>query len=89
LKIEKKALSRYIGCLKRGGSIVCSGTSINPAKHPLNKVINFNTKFILPAIGNYFFKDRSASTYVIESAATFPHGMAFNNILNKLGLWVY
>jgi demethylmenaquinone methyltransferase/2-methoxy-6-polyprenyl-1,4-benzoquinol methylase len=36
-------------------------------------------------IGKLFSKDRSAYTYLSESAAAFPHGKDFNNILGKIG----
>ena len=39
----------------------------------------------MPAIGNLFSTDRSAYEYLSESARAFPHGEAFNNILEKNG----
>ena len=40
---------------------------------------------MLPTIGRLFSKDRSAYAYLGESAAAFPHGQDFNNILAKIG----
>jgi demethylmenaquinone methyltransferase/2-methoxy-6-polyprenyl-1,4-benzoquinol methylase len=39
----------------------------------------------LPIIGRLFSKDKSAYEYLSDSAAAFPHGLAFNNILEKNG----
>jgi demethylmenaquinone methyltransferase/2-methoxy-6-polyprenyl-1,4-benzoquinol methylase len=39
----------------------------------------------MPAIGKLFSKDKSAYTYLSESASKFPYGEAFNNILKKNG----
>ncbi len=43
------------------------------------------TKHALPLIGKLFSKDNSAYGYLSESAAVFPHGEIFNNILRKIG----
>ena len=40
---------------------------------------------ILPAIGKLFSKDKDAYSYLSESAASFPYGKEFNNILSKTG----
>ena len=39
----------------------------------------------MPFIGKLFSKDRSAYKYLSDSAAAFPHGEVFNNILRKNG----
>ncbi len=80
----EKGLSEIYRVLKPGGSFVVLETSI-PTKTPFKQGYKVYTKFILPAIGKLFSKDRSAYTYLSESAAAFPHGVAFNNILNKIG----
>ncbi|MCM4151513.1 bifunctional demethylmenaquinone methyltransferase/2-methoxy-6-polyprenyl-1,4-benzoquinol methylase UbiE [Arenibacter sp. N53] len=80
----EKGLSEIYRVLKPGGSFVVLETSI-PTKTPFKQGYKFYTKLILPAIGKLFSKDRSAYAYLSESAAAFPHGEAFNNILNKIG----
>jgi demethylmenaquinone methyltransferase/2-methoxy-6-polyprenyl-1,4-benzoquinol methylase len=39
----------------------------------------------MPLVGKMFSKDRSAYQYLSDSAAIFPCGEAFNNILRKNG----
>ena len=39
----------------------------------------------MPFIGKLFSKDRSAYQYLSDSAAAFPCGKDFNNILEKIG----
>ena len=43
----------------------------------------FYTKKIMPSLGKLFAKDRTAYAYLSDSAANFPCGEAFNNILKK------
>lgn len=80
----EKGLQEIYRVLKPGGSFVVLETS-NPTKTPFKQGYKLYTRFILPAIGKLFSKDRSAYTYLSESAATFPHGKQFNNILSKIG----
>ncbi|MBU2903577.1 MULTISPECIES: bifunctional demethylmenaquinone methyltransferase/2-methoxy-6-polyprenyl-1,4-benzoquinol methylase UbiE [Arenibacter] len=80
----EKGLAEIYRVLKPGGSFVVLETSI-PTKTPYKQGYKFYTKFILPAIGKLFSKDRSAYAYLSESAAAFPHGQQFNNILAKIG----
>jgi demethylmenaquinone methyltransferase/2-methoxy-6-polyprenyl-1,4-benzoquinol methylase len=80
----EKGLSEIYRVLKPSGTFVVLETSV-PAKSPYKEGYWFYTKNILPLIGKLFSKDRSAYTYLSESAAVFPHGPAFNNILGKIG----
>ncbi len=80
----EKGLSEIYRVLKKDGTFVVLETS-NPTKPPYKQGYKFYTRFILPTIGKLFSKDRSAYTYLSESAAVFPHGEAFNNILKKIG----
>ncbi|GGW23296.1 bifunctional demethylmenaquinone methyltransferase/2-methoxy-6-polyprenyl-1,4-benzoquinol methylase UbiE [Arenibacter certesii] len=80
----EKGLSEIYRVLKKNGTFVVLETS-NPTKFPYKQGYNFYSKYILPSIGKLFSKDRSAYTYLSESAAVFPHGAAFNNILKKIG----
>ncbi|MFC4096358.1 bifunctional demethylmenaquinone methyltransferase/2-methoxy-6-polyprenyl-1,4-benzoquinol methylase UbiE [Euzebyella saccharophila] len=79
-----KGLSEIYRVLAKGGTFVVLETSV-PTKFPFKQGYTFYTKYILPAIGKIFSKDRSAYSYLSESASVFPHGEAFNNILRKIG----
>ncbi|MBT8264612.1 MAG: bifunctional demethylmenaquinone methyltransferase/2-methoxy-6-polyprenyl-1,4-benzoquinol methylase UbiE [Muriicola sp.] len=79
-----KGLHEIRRVLKPGGTFVVLETSV-PTKTPYKQGYKFYSKYILPAIGKIFSKDRSAYAYLSESAAVFPHGEDFNNILKKIG----
>ena len=80
----EKGLAEIYRVLKPSGTFVVLETSV-PTKSPFKQGYWFYTKNILPLIGKMFSKDRSAYTYLSESAAVFPYGQAFNNILGKIG----
>ncbi len=80
----EKGLQEIFRVLKKGGHLVILETSV-PTKSPFKQGYRFYTKYILPTIGRIFSKDRSAYAYLSESASVFPHGPAFNNILDKIG----
>ena len=80
----EKGLSEIRRVLKKGGLLVVLETSV-PTKTPFKQGYRFYTKYILPMIGRIFSKDRSAYAYLSESAAAFPYGEEFNNILKKIG----
>jgi demethylmenaquinone methyltransferase/2-methoxy-6-polyprenyl-1,4-benzoquinol methylase len=70
--------------LKTNGTIVILETAI-PKNQFIKRCYSFYTKTIMPSIGKIFSKDRSAYQYLSDSAAIFPCGEAFNNILRKNG----
>lgn len=80
----EKGLSEIRRVLKPGGTFVVLETSV-PTQTPYKQGYRFYTRYILPAIGKIFSKDRAAYGYLSESASVFPHGPAFNNILGKIG----
>ena len=80
----EKGLSEIYRVLKKGGILVVLETSV-PTKSPTKQLYRFYTKHILPWIGKVFSKDKSAYAYLSESAAAFPYGENFNNILGKIG----
>jgi demethylmenaquinone methyltransferase / 2-methoxy-6-polyprenyl-1,4-benzoquinol methylase len=80
----EKGLSEIYRVLKIGGTFVVLETSI-PTKTPYKQGYQFYSKNILPIIGKLFSKDKSAYKYLSDSAAAFPYGKAFNNILQKIG----
>lgn len=79
-----QGLSEIYRVLKPKGVFVVLETS-NPTRFPFKQGYTIYTKFILPVIGKLFSKDKSAYTYLSESASVFPFGEAFNNILKKNG----
>ncbi|MBQ0736419.1 bifunctional demethylmenaquinone methyltransferase/2-methoxy-6-polyprenyl-1,4-benzoquinol methylase UbiE [Aquimarina celericrescens] len=80
----EKGLSEIYRVLKPGGIFVVLETSV-PTKTPYKQGYKFYSTKILPLIGRAFSKDRSAYSYLSESAAAFPYGEEFNNILKKIG----
>ncbi|HMB64243.1 MAG TPA: bifunctional demethylmenaquinone methyltransferase/2-methoxy-6-polyprenyl-1,4-benzoquinol methylase UbiE [Eudoraea sp.] len=80
----EKGLSEIYRVLKPEGTLVILETSV-PSRTPYRQGYRIYTRYILPLIGKLFSKDRSAYTYLSESAAVFPYGEDFNNILGKIG----
>ena len=80
----EKGLSEIYRVLKPGGTFVVLETSV-PTKTPYKQGYNFYSTKILPTIGRVFSKDKVAYKYLSDSAASFPYGEAFNNILRKIG----
>ncbi len=79
-----KGLAEIFRVLKPNGIFVILETSV-PTKTPFKQGYRFYTKYILPTIGKIFSKDRSAYSYLSESASVFPYGEVLNNILRKIG----
>ena len=77
-------LSEIYRVLKKGGLFIVLETSV-PTKFPFKQGYKFYSSFILPTIGKLFSKDKEAYTYLSKSAAEFPYGEKFNNILKKIG----
>ena len=80
----EKGLSEIHRVLKPNGILVILETSV-PKKTPFKQVYFTYTKFLLPLIGILFSKDKKAYGYLSSSAAKFPCGDDFNNILRKIG----
>ncbi|NNK20760.1 MAG: bifunctional demethylmenaquinone methyltransferase/2-methoxy-6-polyprenyl-1,4-benzoquinol methylase UbiE [Flavobacteriaceae bacterium] len=80
----EKGLAEIYRVLKPKGTLVILETSV-PSKTPFKQGYKFYSKYVLPAIGKIFSKDRSAYQYLSDSASVFPHGREFNNILGKIG----
>jgi demethylmenaquinone methyltransferase/2-methoxy-6-polyprenyl-1,4-benzoquinol methylase len=70
--------------LKKQGSLVVLETS-QPNSFPVKQGFQFYSKYIIPRVGKLFSKDKNAYDYLPESAAAFPYGEEFNNILLKIG----
>ena len=79
-----RGLKEICRVLKPGGIFAVLETAV-PRRTPFKQGYFLYTRYILPAIGRIFSRDRRAYAYLSESAAAFPHGEAFNNILRKNG----
>jgi len=77
-------LKEILRVLKPSGSLTVLETS-QPSKFPVKQGFQFYSKYIIPTVGKLFSKDKSAYDYLPESAAAFPFGDKFNNILLKTG----
>jgi demethylmenaquinone methyltransferase/2-methoxy-6-polyprenyl-1,4-benzoquinol methylase len=80
----EKGLQEMCRVLKPGGLVVILETAV-PTKFPFKQFYTLYSRNILPLIGKIFSKDKSAYNYLSESAAVFPYGKEFNNILKKSG----
>lgn len=80
----EKGLSEIFRVLKPNGIFVVLETSV-PTKFPYKQGYKFYSSTLLPVIGKLFSKDKVAYSYLSESAAVFPYGAKFNNILSKIG----
>ena len=80
----EKGLSEIYRVLAPNGTLAILETSV-PVKTPFKQGYRMYSKYLLPAIGKIFSRDKVAYKYLSESAAIFPYGEAFNNILAKIG----
>lgn len=79
-----KGLKEILRVLKPGGIFVVLETAV-PTKTPYKQGYHIHSKYILPLVGKLFSKDKTAYSYLSESANAFPFGEEFNNILEKNG----
>ena len=77
-------LKEILRVLKPKGSLTVLETS-QPTSFPVKQGFQFYSKYVIPTVGKLFSKDKSAYDYLPESAAAFPYGEKFNNILLKTG----
>ena len=80
----EKGLAEIYRVLTPKGTLAILETSV-PTKVPFKQGYTIYAKYILPTIGKLFSRDKVAYNYLSESAAIFPYGKAFNNILSKIG----
>jgi demethylmenaquinone methyltransferase / 2-methoxy-6-polyprenyl-1,4-benzoquinol methylase len=79
-----KGLSEMHRVLKSNGVIMVLEFS-KPVRFPIRNLYNLYFRRILPFIGRFFSKDRSAYTYLPESVMKFPDNEAFLSLLHKAG----
>ena len=80
----EKGLAEILRVLKPGGKLVILETSV-PTKFPFKQGYAIFSGVVVPVMGKLFSKDKSAYGYLSKSAAAFPHGTVFNNILRGVG----
>jgi len=80
----EQGLDEIYRVLKPNGIFVVLETSL-PTAFPIKQGYTFYSKYIIPTVGKIFSKDKNAYRYLPESAAAFPYGESFNNILLKTG----
>ena len=80
----EKGLAEIYRVLKPGGILAVLETSV-PEKQPYRWGYRFHGKYLLPLLGRLFSGQGTAYSYLSESAAAFPYGEEFNNILGKIG----
>ncbi len=71
--------------LKPGGQLVVLEFS-TPKRFPFKQLYWFYFKAVLPTVGKLISKDPRAYTYLPESVAAFPYGVAFEKELVDAGL---
>lgn len=77
-------LQEIFRVLKPNGALVVLETAV-PQNRLLRSLYTLYTQKIMPFIGKLFSKNPSAYQYLSDSAAIFPCGEKFNNILRKNG----
>lgn len=80
----EKGLFEIFRVLRPKGKLVILETAV-PTRFPFKQGYRLYSGWIVPLIGKLFSKDKSAYQYLSDSAAAFPHGKVFNNILEKIG----
>lgn len=80
----EKGLREMARVLRSGGMVSILEFS-RPHKFPVKQFYSFYFRNILPTLGNIVSKDKTAYTYLHDSAVSFPDGGAFCNILKECG----
>ncbi|MEA3444475.1 MAG: bifunctional demethylmenaquinone methyltransferase/2-methoxy-6-polyprenyl-1,4-benzoquinol methylase UbiE [Bacteroidota bacterium] len=80
----EKGLREMNRVLKKSGNVVILEFS-KPRKFPIKQLYNLYFLKVLPMLGRFFSKDKSAYSYLPESVGEFPDGMSFISILEKCG----
>lgn len=80
----QKGLMEINRVMKPGAMLVVLEFS-RPTKFPFKQGYNFYFKFVLPKIGRWVSRDKSAYTYLPESVEAFPDGDKFLAILHETG----
>ncbi|MDB2702583.1 bifunctional demethylmenaquinone methyltransferase/2-methoxy-6-polyprenyl-1,4-benzoquinol methylase UbiE [Flavobacteriaceae bacterium] len=80
----EKGLGELFRVLRPQGKLIILETSV-PTKFPFKQGYHLYSGLIVPLVGRIFSRDQRAYQYLSDSAAAFPYGDIFNNILRKIG----
>ena len=80
----EQGLSEIFRVLRSKGTLLVLETAV-PIRFPFKQSYKIYSGWMVPLIGRIFSRDQKAYQYLTDSAAVFPHGHAFNNILKKIG----
>jgi demethylmenaquinone methyltransferase/2-methoxy-6-polyprenyl-1,4-benzoquinol methylase len=80
----EKGLGELFRVLRPQGKLIILETSV-PTKFPFKQGYHLYSGLIVPLVGRIFSRDQRAYQYLSDSAAAFPYGDIFNNILQKIG----
>lgn len=80
----EQGLSEIFRVLRSKGNLLVLETAV-PTRFPFKQGYKIYSGWMVPLIGRIFSRDQKAYQYLTDSAAVFPHGPAFNNILEKIG----
>ena len=80
----EKGLGELFRVLRPQGKLIILETSV-PTKFPFKQGYHLYSGLIVPLVGRMFSRDQRAYQYLSDSAAAFPYGDIFNNILRKIG----
>lgn len=80
----EKGLGELFRVLRPHGKLIILETSV-PTKFPFKQGYHLYSGLIVPLVGRMFSRDQRAYQYLSDSAAAFPYGDIFNNILRKIG----
>lgn len=79
-----QCLSEIYRVLKKGGRLLILEFSL-----PSNRIIRsgslFYLRHLLPKLGGWISKNKSAYSYLNQTIESFPHGKQFCNLLKKVG----
>lgn len=79
-----KGLQEILRVLKPGGKLMILEFSF-PEKFPMKQLYTLYSKIIIPSIGRFISKSKSAYKYLPQSIAVFPQGKEMLGILKKNG----
>lgn len=77
-------LSEMYRVLRPGGKVVILEFS-QPTRFPVKQFYRFYSYKIMPAVGQWISRERSAYEYLPESVSAFPYGHKFLALLTKTG----
>lgn len=80
----EEGITDMLRVLKPGGKVVILEFS-KPDRFPFNAFYGFYFKYIVPVVGRWVSRDKSAYDYLPESVHAFPRGTRFTGILDRIG----